>query len=101
MTPILGKIPMPVLYGVFLYMGFASLNGLQFYNRLKLMLMPKKYQVQFFKGLKNRSGHLVRGCILPNGPLIGSLGCFINLKKVKFNFQSVKRSTILSRIHLV
>jgi sodium bicarbonate transporter 10 len=45
MTPILGRIPMPVLYGVFLYMGFASLDGLQFYNRLLLMLMPKKYQV--------------------------------------------------------
>jgi sodium bicarbonate transporter 10 len=45
MTPILGRIPMPVLYGVFLYMGFASLDGLQFYNRLLLMFMPKKYQV--------------------------------------------------------
>ena len=44
MTPILGRIPMPVLYGVFLYMGFASLDGLQFYNRLLLMFMPKKYQ---------------------------------------------------------
>jgi sodium bicarbonate transporter 10 len=46
MTPILGRIPMPVLYGVFLYMGFASLDGLQFYNRLLLMFMPKKYQVR-------------------------------------------------------
>ena len=49
MTPILGRIPMPVLYGVFLYMGFASLDGLQFYNRLLLMFMPKKYQVDIFR----------------------------------------------------
>merc|ERR1719370_2569076 len=44
LTPILSKIPMPVLYGVFLYMGVASLNGLQFYDRLLLFFMPKKYQ---------------------------------------------------------
>lgn len=36
---------MPVLYGVFLYMGTASLDGLQFYNRILLIFMPKKYQV--------------------------------------------------------
>ncbi|XP_060790835.1 electrogenic sodium bicarbonate cotransporter 1-like [Neoarius graeffei] len=37
-------IPMPVLYGVFLYMGVASLNGVQFMDRLKLFLMPAKHQ---------------------------------------------------------
>ena len=47
LTPILSKIPMPVLYGVFLYMGAASLNGLQFYDRLLLMLMPKKYHPDY------------------------------------------------------
>ncbi|KAK7934484.1 hypothetical protein WMY93_005380 [Mugilogobius chulae] len=35
---------MPVLYGVFLYMGVASLNGVQFMDRLKLLLMPAKHQ---------------------------------------------------------
>lgn len=44
MGPVLRRIPMPVLYGVFLYMGVASLNGLQFFDRLLLFLMPKKYQ---------------------------------------------------------
>ena len=47
MTPILSKIPMPVLYGVFLYMGIASLNGLQFFDRILLMFMPKKYQPDY------------------------------------------------------
>ena len=47
LTPILSKIPMPVLYGVFLYMGVASLNGLQFFDRILLVLMPKKYQPDY------------------------------------------------------
>ncbi|KAJ8286930.1 hypothetical protein GJAV_G00045020 [Gymnothorax javanicus] len=44
MAPVLKFIPMPVLYGVFLYMGVASLNGVQFMDRLKLLLMPPKHQ---------------------------------------------------------
>uniref|UniRef100_A0A673BU68 Anion exchange protein n=1 Tax=Sphaeramia orbicularis TaxID=375764 RepID=A0A673BU68_9TELE len=44
MSPILKFIPMPVLYGVFLYMGVASLNGVQFMDRIKLLLMPAKHQ---------------------------------------------------------
>jgi len=36
MTPILGLIPMPVLYGVFLYMGISSLHGIQLFDRLLL-----------------------------------------------------------------
>nr|AAI62559.1 Slc4a4 protein [Danio rerio] len=44
MSPVLKFIPMPVLYGVFLYMGVASLNGVQFMDRPKLLLMPAKHQ---------------------------------------------------------
>ncbi|XP_039515707.1 electrogenic sodium bicarbonate cotransporter 1 isoform X1 [Pimephales promelas] len=44
MAPVLKFIPMPVLYGVFLYMGVASLNGVQFMDRLQLLLMPAKHQ---------------------------------------------------------
>lgn len=47
LTPMLGHIPMPVLYGVFLYMGVASLGGLQFYDRLLIMFMPNKYQPDY------------------------------------------------------
>ncbi|XP_072898483.1 electrogenic sodium bicarbonate cotransporter 1-like isoform X2 [Hemitrygon akajei] len=47
LAPILKFIPMPVLYGVFLYMGVASLNGVQFMDRLKLLLMPAKHQPDF------------------------------------------------------
>nr|KAF6329324.1 solute carrier family 4 member 5 [Pipistrellus kuhlii] len=59
LAPVLKYIPMPVLYGVFLYMGVASLNGIQeirgsefktqvrltpFWDRCKLFLMPAKHQ---------------------------------------------------------
>ncbi|KAF7661445.1 hypothetical protein LDENG_00261740 [Lucifuga dentata] len=43
----LGFIPMPVLYGVFLYMGVASLSGIQFWDRIKLYMMPSKHQPDF------------------------------------------------------
>ncbi|XP_026535742.1 electroneutral sodium bicarbonate exchanger 1-like [Notechis scutatus] len=46
-TSVLKFIPMPVLYGVFLYMGVSSLNGIQFFDRLKLMGMPTKHQPDF------------------------------------------------------
>ena len=44
MAPMLSYIPMPVLFGLFLYMGVASLNGLQMWDRLCLFFMPQKYQ---------------------------------------------------------
>uniref|UniRef100_A0A8C6VT73 Anion exchange protein n=1 Tax=Naja naja TaxID=35670 RepID=A0A8C6VT73_NAJNA len=46
-TSVLKFIPMPVLYGVFLYMGVSSLNGIQFFDRLKLVGMPTKHQPDF------------------------------------------------------
>uniref|UniRef100_A0A667XIK7 Anion exchange protein n=1 Tax=Myripristis murdjan TaxID=586833 RepID=A0A667XIK7_9TELE len=47
MTSMLKFIPMPVLYGVFLYMGASSLRGIQFFDRLKLFGMPAKHQPDF------------------------------------------------------
>uniref|UniRef100_A0A8C6L7L3 Anion exchange protein n=1 Tax=Nothobranchius furzeri TaxID=105023 RepID=A0A8C6L7L3_NOTFU len=65
LAPVLQYIPMPVLYGVFLYMGVASLSGIQFvcmrrgnsfysfsvkitfWERIKLFLMPPKHQPDF------------------------------------------------------
>ncbi|XP_065515633.1 electroneutral sodium bicarbonate exchanger 1 isoform X7 [Lathamus discolor] len=46
-TSALKFIPMPVLYGVFLYMGVSSLRGIQFFDRLKLFWMPAKHQPDF------------------------------------------------------
>ncbi|TMW54862.1 hypothetical protein DOY81_000095 [Sarcophaga bullata] len=47
LTPVLCHIPMPVLFGVFLYMGVASLKGLQFFDRILIMFMPAKYQPDY------------------------------------------------------
>ncbi|XP_065080484.1 sodium-driven chloride bicarbonate exchanger isoform X7 [Ochlerotatus camptorhynchus] len=60
LTPLLSHIPMPVLYGVFLYMGAASLKGLQFFDRLMIMLMPNKYQpdYMFLRQVPIRRVHL-------------------------------------------
>lgn len=42
--PILSMIPMPVLFGMFLYMGIASMGGNQFFERLTLVAMdPTHY----------------------------------------------------------
>ncbi|NXR04690.1 B3A2 protein, partial [Sagittarius serpentarius] len=40
---LLRQIPLAVLFGIFLYMGVPSLNGIQFYERLQLLLMPPKH----------------------------------------------------------
>lgn len=47
LTPLLSHIPMPVLFGVFLYMGAASLKGLQLFDRILIMFMPVKYQPDY------------------------------------------------------
>ncbi|KAM4624314.1 solute carrier family 4 member 1b (Diego blood group) [Polymixia lowei] len=43
MEPILKMIPMAALFGIFLYMGITSLNGIQLWDRILLLLVPKKY----------------------------------------------------------
>ncbi|XP_062584941.1 sodium bicarbonate cotransporter 3-like isoform X1 [Saccostrea cucullata] len=47
LTGILKHIPMPVLYGVFLYMGVSSLRGMQIVNRILIWFMPQKYQPDY------------------------------------------------------
>ncbi|XP_038591512.1 solute carrier family 4 member 1b (Diego blood group) [Micropterus salmoides] len=43
MEPILKMIPMSALFGIFLYMGITSLSGIQLWDRILLLLIPKKY----------------------------------------------------------
>uniref|UniRef100_A0A3B3BAH8 Anion exchange protein n=3 Tax=Oryzias melastigma TaxID=30732 RepID=A0A3B3BAH8_ORYME len=60
LAPVLKFIPMPVLYGVFLYMGVASLSGIQFWDRIKLFMMPSKHQpdYSFLRHVPLRRVHL-------------------------------------------
>jgi len=47
MGKVLGHIPMPVLFGVFLFMGVSSLKGVQLIQRIMIMFMPTKYQPDY------------------------------------------------------
>ena len=47
LAPILKFIPMPVLYGVLMYMGVNTLKGMQFIDRLFLVFMPVKHQPDY------------------------------------------------------
>ena len=43
MGAVLRRIPLAVLFGIFLYMGVTSLSGIQLSQRLLLILMPAKH----------------------------------------------------------
>ncbi|KAL2101230.1 hypothetical protein ACEWY4_002991 [Coilia grayii] len=43
MEPILKMIPITALFGIFLYMGVTSLQGIQLWDRILLLIVPKKY----------------------------------------------------------
>lgn len=47
MAKMLTYIPMPVLFGIFMYMGTSPLQDMQFYQRLLLFITPVKYQPDF------------------------------------------------------
>jgi len=43
MGPLLRQVPLAVLFGVFLYMGVASMSGVQLLHRVQLIFMPVKH----------------------------------------------------------
>jgi len=43
LAPVLKQVPFAVLFGVFLYMGVSGMNGIQFFDRVKLCFMPTKH----------------------------------------------------------
>jgi len=53
-------IPLPVLLGVFLFMGLSSMPGIQFWNRILMYLMqPNKYpETPFTKYVEKKKIHL-------------------------------------------
>ncbi|CAG0917417.1 unnamed protein product [Notodromas monacha] len=90
LTPILGLVPMPVLYGVFLYMGLSSLNGIQVFQRILIMFMPAKYQPDrpFLRKVSMTRVHMFT-CV--------QLACFALLWTVK----SFEQTSILFPIMLI
>lgn len=53
---LLRQIPLAVLFGIFLYMGVMSLNGIQLTERMMLLLMPPKYHPDHTYVRKVREG---------------------------------------------
>ena len=84
MAKILGYIPMPVLYGVFLYMGIAALGGIQLFDRILLFLMPMKYQPDtiYIRHVPVKTIHKFTAW---------QVACFISLWVIK----SIKKTSIL------
>jgi len=60
LTTVLKNVPMPVLYGVFLYMGFSALMRMELFHRILLLFMPTKYQPDhsFLRKVPLRRVHL-------------------------------------------
>ncbi|XP_012514523.1 PREDICTED: band 3 anion transport protein [Propithecus coquereli] len=63
MEPILSRIPLAVLFGIFLYMGVTSLSGIQLFDRILLLLKPSKYHpdVPYVKRVETWRMHLFTG----------------------------------------
>lgn len=60
LTSVLRFIPMPVLFGVFLYMGVSSLRGMQLIDRVAILFMPAKYQpdYMYLRHVRTKRVHL-------------------------------------------
>ncbi|XP_054988342.1 band 3 anion transport protein [Sorex araneus] len=60
MGPILSRIPLAVLFGIFLYMGVTSLSGIQLFDRILLLFKPPKHHpdVPYVKRVKTWRMHL-------------------------------------------
>ncbi|XP_018565326.1 band 3 anion transport protein isoform X2 [Anoplophora glabripennis] len=60
MAPFLRLVPMAVVVGIFLYMGVASIDGIQFFDRMKLLFMPVKHhpQASYVRKVKTAKMHL-------------------------------------------
>ncbi|CAH1788172.1 unnamed protein product [Owenia fusiformis] len=60
MGPVLRQVPIAVLFGVFMYMGVASMSGIQLLNRVELMFMPVKHHpdVGYVRRVRSVKMHL-------------------------------------------
>ncbi|XP_072385099.1 band 3 anion transport protein-like isoform X1 [Diabrotica undecimpunctata] len=60
MSSLLQLVPMAVVLGIFLYMGVASIDGIQFIDRTKLLFMPVKHhpQASYVRKVRTMKMHL-------------------------------------------
>ena len=60
---VLNLLPLPVLYGLVLYLGVASLYGMQFLQRVKLLFIPSKNRpdYEYLRSIPNWRIYLYTG----------------------------------------
>ncbi|CAF4571843.1 unnamed protein product, partial [Didymodactylos carnosus] len=58
-APIIRRIPVAALFGIFLYFGIVSISGTQLFSRLKMMFIPTKYHpnVGYLRRLDGEEEH--------------------------------------------
>lgn len=63
LAPALNRIPVPVMFGVLLYLGVCSLAGIQLVDRFIMMFMPPKYHpdVQYVRKVKTKQIYFYTG----------------------------------------
>ena len=73
---------MPVLYGVLMYMGIASLKGMQFIDRIFIMFMPQKYQPDYIylRHVQLKKVHIFTAIQVCKWMRFGSTSIFITRK---------------------
>lgn len=101
LAPALNRIPVPVMFGVLLYLGVSSFSGIQLVDRFIMMFMPHKYHpdVQYVRKVKTLKIHTYTGIQLiclallivvkvtvlaPSFPFF--IICLIPLRKVLIKF---------------
>ncbi|XP_076345016.1 band 3 anion transport protein-like isoform X2 [Tachypleus tridentatus] len=59
-APLLRKIPVAILFGVFLYMGVSSMSGIQLFERIRLLFMSAKHHpdVPYVRNVPTRKMHM-------------------------------------------
>ncbi|XP_038646087.1 anion exchange protein 3 isoform X2 [Scyliorhinus canicula] len=76
MSRALQLIPMPVLFGIFLYMGVTSLTGIQLYERLLLIFIPPKHHPDHIYVTKVRTSKMHLFTVI-------QLACIVTLWVIK------------------
>ncbi|CAL1534908.1 unnamed protein product [Lymnaea stagnalis] len=74
--PVLREVPVPALFGVFLYLGVSTLSGVQMFERVKLLLMPVKYHPSVVYVRKVRTSQMHKFTLI-------QLACLIFLIVIK------------------
>ncbi|XP_059167054.1 anion exchange protein 3-like isoform X2 [Physella acuta] len=74
--PVLREVPVPALFGVFLYLGVSTLNGVQMFERIKLLFMPVKYHPSVVYVRKVRTSQMHKFTLI-------QLACLIILIVIK------------------